>query len=60
MSVRPTRAYLAEFFTYGFALAVEIEIVGAAGFGVCSGHIEAAEGMAAYDGAGALDRKSVV
>src|SRR5882724_9373095 len=40
---------LAKFFAYRFALAVQIKIVGAAGFGIRAGHVEPAEGVRAHD-----------
>src|SRR5882724_6762097 len=40
---------LAKFFAYRFALAIEIKIVRAAGFGIRAGHIEASERMRSHD-----------
>jgi hypothetical protein len=36
---------LADFLADGFSLGEEVEIIGAAGFGIGAGHIESTEGM---------------
>ena len=45
---------LADFFGNGFGLEVVEQVVFAAGFGVCAGHVEATEGVGADHGAGAF------
>ena len=45
---------LADFVADGFGLREEIEIIGAARFGIGAGHIESAEGMGADHGSGAF------
>ena len=45
---------LPDFFRHRLGLREQIQIIGAAGFGIGAGHVEAAEGVGSYHGAGAF------